>query len=76
MYTVVPEQFEHRQVPLDVSAVVYEKTSSIVPAAKREQIFNSNLLPEDMEIYNNDNYDDFLEKRALLLLSAITNIAR
>lgn len=49
--------------------------SNIVPSAKREDILKSNLLPEDRGIYNDDNYNDFLEKRASLLLSAIFNLA-
>lgn len=52
-----------------------EYFSNIIPIKDREKILESNLLPADYDIYNNDNYDSFLEKRSSLLLSAISNIA-
>jgi hypothetical protein len=67
-------------LPADSNKKISSKAPSdyfanIVPEGKKEEIFKSNLLPEDMGIYNDDNYNDFLDQRASLLLSKISDIA-
>jgi hypothetical protein len=52
-----------------------EYFSSIVPAARKAEILKSNLLPDENVIYENDDYDQFLEKRASLLVHAVSALA-
>ncbi|WP_204151463.1 DUF262 domain-containing protein [Leptolyngbya sp. CCY15150] len=68
-------------LPADSNKKISSKSPSdyfanIVPSAKKIEILKSNLLPEDQEIYNSDDYDSFLEKRAALLLSTISSLGR
>lgn len=49
--------------------------NSIVPANRKSEILKSNLLPENDNIYDADDYDSYLRERASLLLSAITKLA-
>jgi len=45
--------------------------STIVPAAHRGDIFETNLLPNAHHIYAGDSYDDFLDARADLVMAAV-----
>ena len=40
---------------------------NLVPESNRKQILESNMMPLRMEIYSNNNYDDFISNRAQLI---------
>lgn len=40
---------------------------TLVPEGNRKQIFESNIMPLRMEIYSDDNYDEFISMRADLI---------
>ncbi|EBV2165158.1 DUF262 domain-containing protein [Salmonella enterica] len=44
----------------------------IIPQDKKEQILESNAIPLDPSIITNNNYQEFLEKRANLILSKLS----
>lgn len=50
----------------------YMKT--IVPNDKRKEILEANLLPLKSDIYEKDNYDEFLESRAQALLTFLDSL--
>lgn len=67
-------------LPADSNKMISSKApsvyfSTIVPAAKKVEILKSNLLPDSEDIYINDDYDQFLEGRAELLVCAISELA-
>ncbi len=67
-------------LPADSNKMISSKApslyfSTIVPAAKKVEILKSNLLPESEDVYINDDYDQFLERRAELLVRAISELA-
>lgn len=47
---------------------------SVVPGNNRDRILESNLLPGDMGIYENDDFDAFLKARAELVLGRVDSI--
>jgi hypothetical protein len=40
---------------------------NLVPAESRKQILESNIMPLRMEVYSEDNYDEFINRRAELI---------
>lgn len=48
--------------------------SSIIPSDKKDKILESNLIPRDEAIYRNNKYDEFLEKRANIILAKIAQL--
>jgi hypothetical protein len=48
---------------------------NIIPQDDYTAILNSNLLPVGRTIYQDDNYDDFLEKRANLLIAKLDELS-
>jgi hypothetical protein len=46
----------------------------LIPQTDFNKILTSNLIPLTKEIYENDNYNDFLEKRADLILNEIAKV--
>lgn len=49
---------------------------SLIPNDKLQEILYTNLLPADMSLYKNNNYTNFLEKRAQLILEKIVEISK
>ena len=47
---------------------------NVVPNTQQHLILQSNLMPVDMDLYLNDDYDTFLSKRATLTLSRLTSM--
>jgi hypothetical protein len=47
---------------------------TVVPDAERKQIFESNLMPLKLETYERDNYDEFLENRAQIVLQFLDSV--
>jgi hypothetical protein len=45
--------------------------NNLVPATIKERILDSNLLPADISIYNDNDFQRFLDQRANLLLSKL-----
>jgi len=48
--------------------------TSIVPQASFSEILESNLLPLRRDIYSDDNYNDFLQKRAEIIISEVDRL--
>ena len=48
---------------------------NIIPQANLDTILESNLVPTDMNIYNNDDYDAFYKERASLVLDKINDLS-
>jgi hypothetical protein len=48
--------------------------SSIVPPEDYVSILSSNILPVDKNIYKNDDYDDFLDKRSNLIITKLDEL--
>ncbi len=44
---------------------------NLVPSGKFSEILESNMLPLKQDIYKSDNFDEFLERRAELIVSGI-----
>ena len=66
-------------LPADSNKNISSKSPSdyfnnIVPADKKENILSSNLLPGDFSIYENDDFQNFLEERANLILTELNKI--
>ncbi len=60
-------------LPADSNKIISNKAPSdyvinLVPKNKYSQILKSNLLPLKKEIYSNDQYDEFLKQRAMLIM--------
>lgn len=47
---------------------------SIIPTEEYTTILNSNLLPVSKDIYKDDNYEDFIEKRANLFITKLDEL--
>ena len=47
---------------------------SLVPSNEYQNILTSNLLPVNKDIFKEDNFDDFLDKRANLVISKLDEI--
>ena len=63
-------------LPADSNKKISSKSPSdyfknIVPEDKKLDILNSNLLPSDLNIYEDDDFDTFLHKRAELVLEKL-----
>ncbi|MDB5157105.1 MAG: hypothetical protein JWR50_1812, partial [Mucilaginibacter sp.] len=63
-------------LPANSNKIISNKKPSdyffnIIPNDIMESILDSNLIPRRMAIYENDNYDTFLEERANLILQKI-----
>jgi len=63
-------------LPADSNKKISSKSPSdyfknIIPGANKLDILNSNLLPNDFLIYENDDFDSFLQKRAELVLERL-----
>ncbi|SEC36722.1 hypothetical protein SAMN05192540_2994 [Maribacter dokdonensis] len=48
---------------------------NIIPQANLTTILDSNLVPTDMTIYNNDDYDTFYKKRAEIVFDKIKELS-
>jgi len=48
--------------------------NNIVPQNEFVDILNSNIIPVRRDLYDNDNYNDFLEKRAELILAEVDKL--
>jgi len=48
--------------------------NNVIPSNERESIFESNLIPKEMKIYNNDDYQTFYTERAKIIFSKITEL--
>lgn len=64
----------------DSNKIISNKTPSdyffnSVPTESYIEVLNSNILPVDKNIYRTNNYDDFLDKRANLIISKIDELA-
>lgn len=53
-----------------------EYFKTLIPASDYGKILVSNLLPNEDNIYDNDNFDEFLEKRADLIITELGNKTR
>jgi hypothetical protein len=51
-----------------------EYFSTLIPASDYDKILKSNLIPVKKEIYANDNFDDFLENRAIAIVSEVEKL--
>ena len=68
-------------LPADSNKKISSKAPSdyffkITPPTRKNDILESNLLPRKSSIYSSDNFDDFLEERASLVMSAINDFAK
>jgi hypothetical protein len=51
-----------------------EYVNSLVPADKRKAIFEANLMPVRMEIYDQNDYTDFLKRRSELVVQFLDSL--
>ena len=63
-------------LPSDINKKISNKDPSeyffnLVPANEFQEVLTSNLLPLKKDIYQNDDYDMFLERRSELFIGEI-----
>lgn len=66
-------------LPADSNKKISSKSPStyffeLIPAANFNDILSSNLIPLTKDLYETDNYNDFLDKRAELIISEIDKL--
>ncbi len=66
-------------LPADSNKKISKKSPSdyffsLIPSADYNDILTSNLIPLTKTVYTSDNYNDFLEKRAELIINEIDNV--
>ncbi len=66
-------------LPAASNKIISDKAPSdyfkeVIPQTNFTEILKSNLMPLKMEIYNKDNYDEFLEQRSQIILHFLDSL--
>lgn len=67
-------------LPADSNKKISKKSpadyfNNLIPKAALVDILNSNLLPLDFDLYNENNYQEFLNKRSVLIIKRLDNLS-